>query len=213
MPAVLPSLFAQEKPAAARILTAAHQQLLDHGYTALTMDSLAHELGMSKKTLYVHFPGKDALIGRIIDGMGRSIRARLDAVLSNSDLTFPQRVNAVVEVVGSALARTSPTMLRELQRFAPQIYQKLDDLRQKNIPIVFGRLIREGIAAGKVRPEIDPAFATEVWLAAIRGLVHPAVLDRTQLTPRQTLEKALNLFLGGLLTPAGRKDYEKHLAS
>lgn len=213
MPDSAANLFVGEDPTAARILVTAHQQLFDHGYAALTMDALAHELGMSKKTLYVYFAGKDALIGRIIDCVGRSIRTRMEAVFADPKLSFPQRVSGIVEVAGSTLARTSPTMLRELQRFAPQIYQKLEDLRQKNIPLIFGRLIRDGIAAGKVRPDVDPGFATEYWLAAIRGLVQPAVLDRTQLTPRQTLEQALNLFFNGLLTPAGRKDYEKHPGS
>lgn len=213
MPAAAPDLFSHESPPAARILATAHQQLVDHGYTALTMDVLAHELGMSKKTLYVHFAGKDALIERIIECIERSLQERMQAVLAEPKLTFPQRVSSVVEVVGSTMTRISPTMLRELQRFAPRLYQKIEDVRQKNVPNFFGRLIREGVAAGKVRADVDPAFATEFWLQAIRGLVQPAVLDRTQLTLRQTLEKALNLFLSGLLTPAGRKDYEKHLAS
>ncbi len=213
MNAPLDDLFAAEDPVAARILRAAHQHLFDHGYSALTMDALAHELGMSKKTLYVYFPGKEALIERIIDLVGRSLRSRMDAVLSDPKLSFPQRLSGIVEVAGSTLARTSPTMLRELQRFAPRIYQKIEELRQKNIPYVFGRLIRDGIATGKVRPEVDPEFATEFWLHAIRGLVQPATLDRTELTPRQTLERALNLFFNGLLSPSGRKDYEKHLAS
>jgi len=206
-------LFAAEPPATARILQAAHTHLFSHGYNALTMDDLAHELGMSKKTLYVHFPSKDALIGHIIDLVGESLHARMEAVLSDPSLTFPQRLAGVVEVVGTTLAKASPTMLRDLQRFAPQIYQKIEQLRQKNIPYIFGRLIRDGIAAGKVRPDVDPAFATEFWLQAIRGLVQPETLDRTQLTPRQTFEKALNLFFSGLLTPAGRKEYEKKLAS
>lgn len=210
-PALTP--FAHEDPATARILTAAHQHLFAEGYTALTMDALAHELGMSKKTLYVYFPGKDALIERIIDCVSRSLRTRLEAVFSDASLSFPERVQAVSAAVGSILARTSPVMFRELQRFAPKIYEKIEEMRQKNVPYAFGRLVREGIAAGKVRPDIDPAFATEFWLQAIRGLMQPEVLDRTQLTPRQTLEKGLNLFLSGLLTPAGRKDYEKLLAS
>ncbi|ACB74203.1 TetR/AcrR family transcriptional regulator [Opitutus terrae] len=213
MAAPVPDLFRREAPAAARILAVAHQQLVEHGYTALTMDVLAHELGMSKKTLYVHFSGKDALIERIIECIERSLQERMTAVLSDPKLGFPQRIDQVVEVVGSTMTRISPAMLRELQRFAPRLYQKIEDVRQKNVPTFFGRLIREGVAAGKVRSDLDPAFATEFWLQAIRGLVQPAVLDRTQLTLRQTLEKALNLFLCGLLTPAGRKDYEKHLAA
>jgi AcrR family transcriptional regulator len=197
----------------ARLLEAARTRLFTYGYSALTMDALAHDLGMSKKTLYVHFRSKDAIISAIIDEIGQSIRARMDEVLSNSLLNFSQKLCAVSDVVGSNLAKASPGTLHDLQRFAPQLYQKIDDLRQRNVPSVFGRLIRAGLAEGKVRCEVDPDFAVEFWLQAIRGLVHPAVLDRTQLTPRQTLEKAIHLFFGGLLSAAGRKDYEKHLAS
>jgi AcrR family transcriptional regulator len=199
--------------ARARILEAARAHLFAYGYSALTMDALAHDLGMSKKTLYVHFPSKDTIITAIIDGIGESIRERMDAVLSNPRFNFSQKLCGVSDVVGSNLAKASPGLLHDLQRFAPQLYQKIDDLRQRNVPYVFGRLIRAGLAEGKVRREVDPDFAVEFWLQAIRGLVHPAVLDRMQLTPRQTLEKAIHLLFGGLLSAAGRKDYEKHLAA
>jgi AcrR family transcriptional regulator len=196
-----------------RIRQAARARLLASGYSALTMDDLAHELGMSKKTLYRHFRSKDELIDAIIEEIGQAIRDRMDSVLASPQLDFTQKLCALVEVIGSNLALASPGMLHDLQRFAPQLYEKIDELRQRNVPYIFGRLIRTGVAEGKVRPEIDPAFAVEFWLQAIRGLVQPAVLERTQLTPRQTLERAIHLFFGGLLSPAGRKDYDKHLAS
>lgn len=206
------SLFAAEEPGAARILHVAHQRLFEYGYNALTMDELAHELGISKKTLYVHFPGKDAIIERIIDIIGRTLRARFEAVVEDPKLTFTQKLQALVRAAGGTLGTASPAMLRDLQRFAPHIYRKIEDLRMKIIPLVFGRLFRDGIAEGMVRPDIDPAFASEFWLHAIRGLVQPAALERTHLTLSQTLEKALHLFARGLLTPAGRKDHEKHVA-
>ena len=198
---------------ARRILAVVRERLFTYGYNALTMDVLAHELGMSKKTLYVHFPSKDAIIGAIIDEIGTAIRTRMDVVLSDPKLTFTQKLCSLNEIVGSNLAKASPGMLHDLQRFAPALYQKIDEVRQRNVPYVFGRLIRAGIAEGMVRPEIDPDFAVEFWLQAVRGLTHPTVLDRTQLTPRQTLEKAIKLFFGGLLTAAGHRDYENHLAA
>jgi len=196
-----------------RILDAARARLFDYGYSTLTMDELAHDLGMSKKTLYVHFPGKDAIIDAIIEDIGQAIRDRMNTVLGDPKLDFTQKMCALFEVVGSNLAKVSPGMLHDLQRFAPQLYQKIDDLRSRNVPLVIGRLIRAGLAEGKVRPEIDPDFAVQFWLQAIRGLMHPAVLERTQLTPRQTLERGMRLFFGGLLSPSGRKDYDKHFAS
>ncbi|MGA2444445.1 MAG: TetR/AcrR family transcriptional regulator [Opitutaceae bacterium] len=211
-PPVTPSMSAVAA-SRARILEAARTHLFAYGFSALTMDDLAGELGMSKKTLYVHFPSKDAMAGAVLDGIGKSIRSQLEAVLSQPRLTFTQKLCGVIDVVGSLLGQVSPAIFRDLQRYAPHLYQKIEEVRQKNVPYVIGRLIRAGIAEGMVRPEIDPAFAAEFWLQAIRGLVQPVVLDRTQLTPRQTLEKAIHLFFNGLLTPAGRKDYEKHIAS
>ena len=196
-----------------RILEVARTLLLAYGFNALTMDDLARDLGMSKKTLYVHFPSKNALAEAILDGIGKSIRAQLEAVLSHPKLTFAQKLCGVIDVVGSLLGKVSPAIFRDLQRNAPHLYQKIEEVRQKNIPFVIGRLIRTGIAEGMVRPELDPAFAAEFWLQAIRGLIQPDILDRTQLTPRQTLEKGIQLFFNGLLTPAGRKDYEHHIVS
>jgi AcrR family transcriptional regulator len=208
MPAARQPIFDTTDPAG-RILHAAQQQLFKLGYHALTMDELAHELGMSKKTLYVHFAGKDAIIERIIDVMGRALRRRLESVLDDPDLTFTQKVNGIVDAAGATLAQASPALMRDLQRFAPRLYGKIEDVRLKIIPLVFGKLIRMGIAGGTVRPDVDPAFATEFWLHAIRGMVQPATLERTGRTIPQTLADALDLFFAGLLTTAGRKDYEK----
>jgi AcrR family transcriptional regulator len=208
-PAHPPPAAAADSPDA-RILEVARHQLFAYGYNALTMDDLAHELGISKKTLYLHFPGKDAIIGTIIDGIGRTIRTEMEAVLNDARLNFGQKLRGIVDVVAPRLAQASPAVLRELQRYAPRIHQKIDELRQKNIPYVFGRLFRAGIAEGAVRADLDPDFAAQFWLQAIRGLVHPDTLATTRLSPRQTLDNALELFTGGLLTPAGRKDYEKH---
>ena len=212
-----PSRSPRSSPAATlsrtRILEVARTLLLAYGFNALTMDDLARELGMSKKTLYVHFPSKNALAEAILDGIGKSIRTRLEAVLSHPEFTFAQKLCGVIDVVGSVLGKVSPATFRDLQRNAPHLYQKIEAIRQKNIPFVIGSLIRTGIAEGMVRPEIDPAFAAEFWLQAIRGLIQPDILDRTQLTPKQTLGKSIHLIFNGLLTTAGRKDYEHHIVS
>ena len=105
MAELIDTLFPDEDPVARRILQAAHQHLFQYGYQALTMDDLAHELGLSKKTLYVHFAGKDAIIEKIIAAIGRSLRARMDAVLADPQLSFTGKLACFVEVAGLSTGR------------------------------------------------------------------------------------------------------------
>jgi len=173
------------------------------------MDDLATELGMSKKTLYVHFSGKDKIIAAVIDDLGREIRADADALLHNRQLNFAEKLRGFVEGMAERLTTVNPRTIRDLQRHAPALYARLAAMREKNIPSVFGRFVEEGQIAGLVRDDLPPGFAIEFYLQAMHGLLQPTSLDRLKLAPRDIIRHAVDLFFGGLLTPAGRKQYEK----
>ena len=49
-----------------RIVEAARAHFFSHGFRSVTMDDLAEELGISKKTLYAHFPGKIELLEAVL---------------------------------------------------------------------------------------------------------------------------------------------------
>jgi AcrR family transcriptional regulator len=173
------------------------------------MDELAAELGMSKKTLYVHFDGKEALMRAVIEDLGREIRASADELFANRQLNFAEKLRGFAEGMIERLGRLNPRTMRDLQRFAPELHQLMAEMREKNIPYVFGRFIEEGQRAGMVRPEVDTAFAVQFFLQAMHGLIQPATMERLNLTPRELLPRAIELLFGGLLTTAGRKEHEK----
>src|SRR5437762_3850273 len=62
-----------------RIVDAARVHFFSHGFRSVTMDDLAEELGISKKTLYAHFPGKfdvlDAVLADKLAGVERTLKA------------------------------------------------------------------------------------------------------------------------------------------
>lgn len=193
----------------ARILRHAREHFFAHGYCSCTMDDLAAELGMSKKTLYVHFAGKEAIMRAVIEQLGREIRTDAEALLANRQLGFAEKLRGFAEGMVQRLALLNPRTLRDLQRFAPDLHELTVEMRQRNIPYIFGRFIEEGQLSGKVRADISPVFAVEFFLQAMQGLIQSATLDRIGLTPRDLLPRAIDLFFGGLLTPAGRKEHEK----
>lgn len=201
--------FDAEDTAAGRILRVARARLFADGYAGLTMDALAHDLGMSKKTLYAHFAGKEAIVSEIIAVTGATIRRQAAAVLNDPDPDYARRLHAVLGIVSRQFAATTPALMRELQRFAPSLHAELDSLRRRNIPLVIGGLLRAGIDQGQVKPGIDPDFAVEFWLQSVNGLVHPDVLERFGLTPRAAFEKGIDLFFRAVLTEAAYADFAR----
>src|ERR1043165_3696150 len=63
-----------------RIVGAARAHFFGHGFRSVTMDDLAQELGISKKTLYAHFPGKFDLLEAVLADKFADVETRLKRV-------------------------------------------------------------------------------------------------------------------------------------
>jgi AcrR family transcriptional regulator len=207
-PSPLPPVDFDEGPSGA-ILAAAREILLREHYSGLTMDRLALALGMSKKTLYVHFPSKDAMVSAIFAATGISIRRQVTDILDGSG-RFPEKLERLLRVVANHVGAMSPAFLQDLDRFAPQLHGEIQAIKERNIPTVFSRVLSLGIEQGMIRGDIDVTFLAEYWLQVARGVHDPSMLARTGLTPREALEKALDLFFIGVFTPAARKKFGQH---
>ncbi|WP_454914794.1 TetR/AcrR family transcriptional regulator [Xanthobacter sediminis] len=201
-PLALPPIDLDDSPPG-RILAAARQMLLQNNYSGFTMDDLAFALGMSKKTLYVHFPSKEALGAAVIAATGVAIRRQAGEAMAGPG-AFPEKLEAVLGVIGSHIGVMGAGFLQDLARHAPALFREIEGLKERNIPLVIGRILEIGIAEGMVRADIDVSFVVEYWLQIMKGVHEPAVLARTGLTPRAAFERGTEMFFLGLLTDEGR---------
>jgi AcrR family transcriptional regulator len=192
-----------------RIVERAGVRFLRHGYSAFAMSALAADLGVSKKTLYVHFASKDVIIRTVIDKFATSIRAEAESILAQAGPTFVEKLRSFAEHMITRLGRFPPAVLSDLQRMAPQLYRHLQRVRRGNIAHIFSRFIEAGHRAGVVRTGISSEFAGEFFVYAMQGMLGGETLQRMNLTTAGAFEGAIRIFFGGLLTPAGQKEYEK----
>src|SRR5947207_14829941 len=71
-----------------RIVSAARAHFFAHGFRRVTMDDLADELGMSKKTLYAHFAGKTALVEAMLLDKFQRLESDLGQITSGGSSDF-----------------------------------------------------------------------------------------------------------------------------
>ena len=193
-----------------RILEHARRLLLGLGYSGFTMDALAAELAMSKRTLYQHFRSKDEILRATISDFGAAMRSEADMLLAQRGLNFAEKLRGLTLTIAERLSKLRPEVLQDLSRNAPAIYRHLEQVRGENIVYIFGRFIEEGQITGAIRDEISPVFAGEFYMQAMQGIMRGDTLRRLKLSPPEASERAIRLFFGGLLTSSGAKDYEKN---
>lgn len=186
----------------ARILSKTVQLLMGRGFTLLNMGDLATDLGISKKTLYVHFETKHDLALAVIDAFGASLRKDIESVLADPSLNFSDKLQGFMLGVIERMSEVNPVALEDLQRHAPVAYARIEEMRAIMIPYVFGRLLEQGMEEGVVREEVNHALAIDYHLHAIQGLLNPKTLARLKLSPGTAAQQASRIFFRGVLNPS-----------
>ncbi len=188
-----------------RILDAAQARYFAHGFSRSTMDDLASDLGMSKKTLYLHFRSKDAVLEAVMDRFTRGIAAEMDRVLEDPALDFPARTAGLLDALGRRLALLDRFFLEDLHRHAPRLWQKIEAFRRERIFRVFGSLFREGAALGHFRSDLDPDLILQIYFQAIQNVLNPRTLATLPHAPARVFHTLLSVLFEGMLTDRGRK--------
>jgi AcrR family transcriptional regulator len=193
-----------------RILATARRQFMTWGFATATMDELATELGMSKKTLYQHFRSKEALLEELITRKSQRMLGGFEAILAEPDASFAQRTSAFLRHAHAEFSEISLPFIRDVRRFAPALHARLEDLRARNLPRLWEQLLQLGIREGAVRDDIDVRFVARLVLVAVQSLLQPETLERLSASPHEAVPRFFDLILNGLLTEQGHHDYENH---
>ena len=187
-----------------RILEVAREQFFSLGFTKVTMDEIAHELGMSKRTLYQHFPGKKTLLRKALLGKAQRISDGLGKIIDGNQVHFGRKLEEALTFVATEMPHLSPIFLRDIQRHAPDVWQELDQRRQETIRTRFGKLIREGIEAGFLRKDIEAELLVLLFLTLVQNVMNPQTLSRLPLTASQAFAVISGVLFEGILTDKGR---------
>jgi AcrR family transcriptional regulator len=194
-----------EHSARERIVAGARRHFLAQGFRGVTMDDLAEELGMSKKTLYAHFSSKVALVEAVLHDKLDEADAELAAIDSTQMSDFSSMLHAMLAALQRQTAEIQPPFLRDIRSETPDLFRLVEEKRGNLIQRHFGKLFREGRRAGMIRKDIPAWFIIEVMLAATNAIVNPRRLLELELTPKTAFTPIIRVLLEGVMTEKGRR--------
>jgi AcrR family transcriptional regulator len=187
----------------ARIVAAARHHFLAHGVRSVTMDDLARELGMSKKTLYACFASKEALLEAVIEDKFRGMKSELEQIASSAEAAFPEAIGQLLACVQRQASEIQPAMVRDLRLVNPEVFKRVESLRAQMIQQHFGRIFARGQQAGMIRTDISVALMVQILLAAVQAIMNPAGITALHLTPQQGISAIVSIVLDGIVIHPG----------
>jgi AcrR family transcriptional regulator len=188
-----------------RIVDAARGHFFNHGFRSVTMDDLALELGISKKTLYAYFPGKFDLLEAVLADKLTGVEATLKEVTGAHPHDFRATLHELLAGTQRELDEIKPPFVRDMRQKAPHVFKVVERRRAALIERYFGKLFVGGQRAGMVRKDVPAKLIIEILLAMVQSIMNPPKMEELGMMPKEGFSGILKIVLEGALTRKGRK--------
>lgn len=187
-----------------RIRQKADELFRRYGIRSVTMDEIAAQLGMSKKTIYQYYTDKDQLVDAVaVDEIQFSQECCMkDAAASENAIEEIFRVMEFVEVM---FRNMNPSMLHDLEKYHPLGYKKFLDHKNKFLYEMVKKNIERGIKEELYRPEIDVEIMSRYRLESMMFAFNSNLFPTSKFNLVKLHHEILEHFLYGLATLKGYK--------
>jgi|TARA_B110000285_G_scaffold122898_1_gene138956 AcrR family transcriptional regulator len=142
---------------------------LQYGYKSVTMDDIAKHMGMSKKTIYIHFPTKEELVEQCAMDHLDEIVKRINIISKHSKDPIIELYQIKKEALNH-LSNEKHSPQYQLQKYYSSLYSKLKEKEFKILGALFSNSISKGMQTGIFRQSIDIDFVVRIFFNGIRGI-------------------------------------------
>jgi AcrR family transcriptional regulator len=186
------------------IIEQADKLFHQYGIKSVTMDDIAKHLGMSKKTIYIHFSDKNELVHTLIKRAMDEQNCVMDRTHTSSENAVDEVFKAVTEVQ-EMLSNMNPMFLFDMQKYHPQAWLVFREFREKKLYKVIRDNLQRGIKEKLYRKEINADILTRMRLEQIDMIFTHPFFRSNKYSVSQAMAEITEHFLYGICTLKGHK--------
>jgi len=162
-----------------------------------TMDDLAVELGMSKKTIYTVFTDKNALLNALVDYTFDLIKAKEDAIYSDTSLSTATKLRNILTALPESYKEFDYNRLHLFADKYPEAYLKVQERLESGWDKT-REIFEQGVKEGVFR-NIDMDVFQLMYESALERMIMEDVLETKGLSYTVTLNKMVDILIDGIL--------------
>jgi AcrR family transcriptional regulator len=190
-----------------KIINRAKEMFLKLGFKSITMDDIACDMCISKKTIYKYFSNKELLIEESTQLVHQEVRETIDKIVAKNFNAIEE--NFQIRRMFKEMFKYSETSpVYQLKRHYPEVYQKVVGYQIEICEGCFRDNILKGISEGLYRENIDVENYVKFYYTLIFSISENTALEKEA----NNLEhKALEYHIRAMATSVGIIELEKQL--
>ena len=162
-----------------------------------TMDDLARQLEISKKTIYTVFLNKEELLYGMVDYMFDSIKESEREIVADERLSLIEKIRSIIVVLPAGYRELDFSQLYQLKEKYPRIYQKVEYRLETGWETTIA-LLEQGIAEGVIRTIRIPIFKM-MFEAALEQFFQRDILAMNKISYPEALDEVLGILMDGII--------------
>jgi TetR/AcrR family transcriptional regulator, cholesterol catabolism regulator len=187
-----------------RIKAKAHALFMQYGLRSVSMDDIAKELGISKKTIYQFYADKDALVDEVILEVFAHDRACCERDKANAENAVHE-IFLAIDFIIEIFKTMNPSVLHDLQKFHPVSFNRFVTHKDTYLYNMVLDNLKRGIAEEVYRPDFKIETLARFRVEAMMLPFNPSFQGKLKTSLVQIEEELTIHFLFGLVSPKGYK--------
>ena len=193
-----------------RIIAKAREQFFRYGVKSVTMDDIARELGISKKTIYQHFEDKDAIVHQLMMAEMANDKCEWDELDGSSNNVIEKIVKSM-DIIRQAFAEINPSAFFDIKKYHPKTWQLFQDHKQNFVMDSIRKELLQGIKEGFFRHDIKVEILVRMRMEQIEIGFDPQLFPPNKFSLIEVELTMLDHFIRGILTPSGLEVYQEFM--
>lgn len=186
-----------------RILVEAGLLFGKYGIKSMTMDALAEELGISKRTIYERFKDKDTLLKEVILYYKEQTKKQANELIDQSDNAI-EAIFRIIRMTIEQMTRMSPAFLHDIKKYHPRVFTELAEPGEFRDLSVTRRLLETGIEQGVFRNDFNIEIVNRTLHVLFDLFGHNSLMVEAGFDRRDMLENVLVPYFRGISTDKGQ---------
>jgi AcrR family transcriptional regulator len=176
----------------------------------ITMESVAKDLSISKKTLYKYFKNRDDLLNGVFSLLKKEITDIFESTFKRNKCSFIAMFETIALLTPKLGIKMDYFSLEHIKRVSPKLWKDIKEFRSNQINKYIPLAIKSGIKNGYIRKDINAHVSSLIFFSLVDNIINPDFLMDASISGKDAVKEVLGIFFYGITTQKGKKKFNKH---